>query len=261
MSFWLLWDPPLGGSGTLAPPTLTVVRASSTSFTATFSNSFSSSAINHLYYRNLGATTPTDYTGPTRTGNGDITVTGLTTNGFYLVWGVSEDPNDLTCYSIPAIATVSLFAANASDGLLAAIKSKYLSSAELLAIIPGGLYVNEVPEQVGNSAAQITLPYAVVTQSSVALSYTTETTLSFEDATVEFMIYAAGASAATSAMNSLRSVFDWCTLSFTSGSDLTTTFFKPRTWGLTNEMIRHRNGQLIFRADASYETLLSRSDA
>ncbi len=231
---------------TPSTPTLSLVRNSSTSFTATITGD--AGVTHRLFYRNLSASVASDVTGPTRVGNGTIPVSALSPEAHYQVWVISDNGS----LSAPRISSISLVS---TDDVLGAIKSKWYGSPVITTAIPGGLFLSEVPETLEGTA--VPLPYAYAEVGSTEFLWTmTEKYKELSDIT--FVVFAAGAASARNCVKEIRSVFDDSILSFNDGVS-TSTFVRPSRMDITSEPIRHKDGSLIYRATLVYEYFINRS--
>jgi len=227
-------------------PSLTLTRLSSTAFLATFSGD--AGVTNRLFYRRLLGSLPSDVTGPTRIGDGNVTVLNLSPEGHYLVWGVSDNGE----LSLPRLKSISLV--TTTNTILSAIKTRWYESVPLTELVVGGLYVNEVPETINGSPPE--LPYAYVESGQTTFDWThTETYM--ELAEVEFCVLCAGAAKAEAAALQLRSVFDWKDLPFTDDTS-STVYFRPSRYEIAAEPIRYKDGSLIYRTHVGYSCWIDR---
>lgn len=224
-------------------PTVTLLRLSFTSFRVTIDGD---PGVTHtVRYRKFGDELFSTWA-TTLTGDGTLDLTGLTSGKSYQVYVVS-DGGVGNGYSLPTVKQISL--GSDTDSLLAAIKTKYLADALVIAAIPGGIWEGEVPESAADS-----LPYAYLDLSRISYLHYTEG--SFELCDLDFHIYAVGAAAAQNAAKTLKNSFDWCTdLTFSEGS---CTQFMPTAYEVVCEMVRYRNTNLIYRAIVSYEAMVQR---
>ncbi len=191
-----------------------------------------------LFYRRVDELTFT--TGPTLVGSGTLTVTGLMTNGQYLVWVVADLAG---IYSLPAVDLVSLALL---DTLTGAVHAQWQASAGLTTSVPGGLWTGEVPEGT-------TLAYASLDLSGVRSNPLFES--QFEMGRFTIHLYAIGAGRAEVGALQVKAAFDYKTLTFTSAVCVQCV---PATYRLVSEAVRHKTGELIHRAILAYDILLQR---
>jgi hypothetical protein len=223
-------------------PTLTLARASGTSFTASVTGD--ASATHTLYYGTSGSA-PTTAWGVTVAGSGDFgTVTGLSPNGSYAAYAVASEAGS---YSLPGFAWVSLAAAGTLAG---AVHAWFNGDAALVAAIPGGLWTGEVPEGTSFPYAWLELPEATSLPNFVD---------QLEASRVVFHVWAVGAEAAQLAAEKVRARFDYRQLD--AYGDSACVGMVPRHWRLQCEGLRDPAGRLVFRAVVGYQVLTQRPRA
>lgn len=215
-------------------PSLTLSAVSTTSFQAVVSGADAGDTVT-LYYRQVGATQDTQ--GPSQTGNGTLTVTGLVDSGQYQAFVVASNG---TSFSLPAYGYVSL---GTSDLLSAAVHAQFNQNGALVQAIPGGMWTGEVPEGTNPPYVWLDLPDTQTTP--IFVDY-------FERSFFHAHLYAIGAQQAEAAAAAFKAVFDWCSLPFqTAGS----VWCQPRRKRLIPEKARWKDGTLMYRVVLTYDVL------
>jgi hypothetical protein len=224
---------------TPATPTLTLARASDVTFTAHIQGQAGTQHL--LYYQRIGAAS---WAGPeTLDGDGWIGVTDLAAGGQYQAFAVSRDAEEFL--SLPSWATVSL---NVGDSLMAAVQRKWLASPTLVEAA-GRLFVEEAPEK-NEDGTDLVFPYTVGIFGKT--NFQPYFNGSLESNLVEFTTYTVGAEAAQAASDVIRQNFDWGDLTFLD-SDVSIVKIEPVDQALRREMIRARDGAIIYTATLSYD--------
>ena len=212
-------------------PTLVLNKTSTTSFSASVTGQ--AGVTHRLFYR---FPTETFQTGPTRTGDGTISVTGLRDSRLYEVLVQSDDGGYL---SFPTLGTVSL---RESDTLLSAVKTAWDSSPMVLTKA-GRLYVNEVPERKADGSP-VEVPYTFVRAGRTRFVWDVEDTI-IETTNLDFFTFTKGAVLAEEAREAIRDVFEWEDLPFLSSTS-TTVSAAPLDFQVRSEHIRYIDGSLIY---------------
>lgn len=197
-----------------------------------------------LYYQVVGASSFT--IGPSVTGNGSFAlITGMPVNAQIVAYSAGYDG---TSYGLPGFATLSLASPSTLSG---AIQSMFSTTPTLVSLFTGGLWTGEVPEGASPPYAWLDLPDTATMPNFVD---------QFESSRVVVNIFAVGAAAAENCAMQFKAAFDYdnADLTFSAASGATTIMLMPIGYKLTCEMMRAKNGQLIYRATLIYRILVQR---
>lgn len=216
-----------------ATPSLTLARVSNTSFSAAMNTADAGSTV-RLYYQLIGSTAAF-IAGPTVVTSGTGTLNSLVNQGQYSAYAVTDNGSS---FSQPAFKSISLAS---TDSLFAAILAKFNSNAPLVAMITGGLWVGEVPENVDP-------PYCYYDQSLISTAPNFVDELEF--GSVSFNVYALGYHNAHQAVRQLKAVFDYSSLTFATFAGSVGIW--PLSWRIYNEHIRFRDNEQIHRGTVNY---------
>lgn len=224
-------------------PTLSLTRASSTSFLAALSGDNSGTTYS-LYGKKIWSGT-FELLG-TRTNSGSLTVSGLEANVAYVVYAVASNGE----YSLPAVSYVSL---NEADSLAAAIKRKW-DALPSLVTLAGNLFTQEVPENL--EGEEVVLPYSWINIGSSKFDWTFET-LYFEHTDVDFYILVKGLETAEQAASEFRTQFDWEALTFDDPLNKCL-IVAPTDYQLSKEFLSYKDGYPVHSVKVSYHVCTER---
>lgn len=130
-----------------------------------------------------------------------------------------------------------------------AIHHHFQQSTSLVQALTGGLWTSEVPERTP-------FPYAWVDLQDITTHYNFVSRAEY--ARIFIYIYALGAEATEALAELWKSYFDECTLPFSSIHGFYSIMFLPVRYRLNSERLRHRDGQVVFRASLLYQTIVQR---
>lgn len=215
-------------------PKLDATRLSTTSTLAQVTGD--AGATNRVYWAQLGSGMM-NYAGEV-VGNGSVTITSMApAEGSFWLFAVSVVDSIV---SLPAFTTICLAS---PDSILAAVGAKFDASPVLRQTFTDGIYTDEIPETTTE------LPAVLMESLGGSFDYTFSP-ITFEHVKVRFTVYASGAASVESALNQIRTVFDWKGLTFESAT-LIHAF--PTQSNLYSEPMRWKDGRLIFRSTIEYE--------
>ena len=231
----------------LASPGMTLSRTSRTSFTANLT--VPNGILADLYVRN----TVSDLDGysfyASRTGPGPIVVSSRLPSSYQFAYAVARDNNG--GLSLPTFGSVDL---NVSDSLNSAIRKYWYSTPDLTAKFKGGLFVNEVPENVDNKP--LVMPYCMFRNDQSDFTFTMSFQY-FESSEVEFTVFAPGAALIDECLDLIQKKFDFVQLPFAQEQESTLSIM-PTSRSMTSENFRYKDGNLIFRGSLMYDIVISR---
>ena len=181
--------------------------------------------------------------------SGDLIISNRPAFTFQQVYAVCKDSQGTI--SLPFFSSIDL---NYPDSILAAIKTKWYSTPSLISKFSGGLFANEAPESLENRP--LTMPYVIVRDSDRSFLFTTEPTY-FESSSIEFVVYASGASLVDECVEIIREAFDWKPLPFQKDTNHTVSM-QPIEQNIRSENFRYKDGNLIFRGSVIYDIMITR---
>lgn len=224
----------------LSSPGLTITVTSNTSFRATVDGDLAHQFL--LYYCRVG-TFSYHMLGPI-TGPGTFAeVTNLEPLSHYHIYAVAYDG---TGYSLPTWQSIALVA---PDSILTSFHHHLTESPALSAALSGGMWTGEVPE--GTEP-----PYAWLELSEIVFAPNMKDEGQYGRIAVH--LYAVGADAADRLAWLFNSWFAYQTLEFADPESTKCIAMLPIRYRLVCEMLRHRSGQLIWRAVLNYQILLQK---
>jgi hypothetical protein len=222
---------------------------------------------NRLFYRYWG--TLVDITGPTRIGDGQITVNNLQERAYYIYWVVADDGTNL---SLPAIGPVGI-GTPFTDSILGAMANLGVGSPDLYAAVVatgGGIWVGQEPETVADLAGNMVptpLPLIVIRDGGSTYDWTFEGSYT-EIKTATLHCFAKTAQAAEALQTLVHAVYDWPPnvesppwrpgLVFTKAQQVS----MERTGDIlepTQE--RAADGEIVFKGSATYKIEVKRAYA
>jgi len=231
----------------LPSPSYTVVKTSTSSFDVIITAQ--SGVFVDVYIRKADSTTAQYTLYATREGSGSVSVTNRAPFQYYLIYVITRDAQNNI--SLPIFSSIDL---NISDSVMASIKSKWYSTPSLVSMFKGGLFANEAPEAIGGKP--LILPYCIMKEEDTDFTWTMEASY-FETSTINFVLFASGASAADLCLALIRDHFDWTTLTFQKAGSYTIEM-RPNHSNLTSENFRYKDGNLIFRGSVIYDIMTGR---
>lgn len=172
--------------------------------------------------------------------------TGLRPSAEYLVWAAGRLGN---YYTAPAYLCVTLASA---DTVLAAVKRAFANSPAAQLALPGGLWANEVPEEVD-------LPYGYVELLGSKYLWTS-TDFHVEVATVCLHVYASGAENCEAATRQVRQAFDWQDdIPFAADDEHSSLCqMMPTDTSVQSEFAKLGDGTVVYQARVEYEMAVNR---
>lgn len=185
----------------------------------------------------------------TRTGSGDITVTNRIPNSYQFVYAVSRSAGGEL--SLPVFDSVDL---NVSNSIGSAVRRHWYVNRELTAKVKGGIYINEVPENLEGRPLQ--MPYCMFRHDKSDFDYAMSD-IYFESCNVEFAVFAPGAAVVDESLDLIQKHFDFKSLDFGDTGDFSLSVM-PVDRSLNSENFRYKDGNLIFRGSLTYDIVLTR---
>jgi hypothetical protein len=218
-------------------PSVSLTRLSDTAFTALIHGD---AGVTHRLYYSPTTGTGSFQIGPTQVGDGTMTVTGLAGGQAYFVYVISDNGQ----FSLPYVTTISLLT---TDSIIGAFVAKFQGSPSLIALVPGGIWTGEIPEDTP-------LPYAYceVSESRYHQNFGDDY---FEGADVMVHIFANGADAAETAAQAMRPIFEYKPIAFKRG---TLIHCRQDSYEINSEVGRYKDGTLIYQAKLTYDILVQR---
>jgi len=231
----------------LAAPTMLLEKKSKTSFVANLTAG--PNLFIDLYVKNPISDQDGYSFYASRTGNGPITVSSRVPYSYQFAYAIARDASGNL--SLPVFGSVDL---NTSDSINSAIRRHWYGNLELSSKFTGGLFINEVPENMGNKS--LVLPYCMFRNESSEFTFTMSPTY-FESSSVEFNIFAPGAALTDECLDLIQKSFDFKELSFADINEFTLSIM-PVDRFISSENFRYKDGNLIFRGSLNYDIVVTR---
>jgi hypothetical protein len=137
------------------------------------------------------------------------------------------------------------------DSILAALRRTFAASPATQLALSGGLWANEVPEDVD-------VPYGYVELLGSSFLWTTED-FHVEVARVRMHVYAAGAENTERALLAVRALYDWRDLQMDANSTASTCMVQPTDASVQSEFARLKTGEVVYQATVEYEIMVNRN--
>jgi hypothetical protein len=133
--------------------------------------------------------------------------------------------------------------------LLGAIVNQFNASGALMAAVPSGIWVSQVPET-------LPLPFVVLIHGGEVPDWTFERDY-LEDGQVQFLCYALGCAAAENIATLLKTAFDWQSLMITNATSIQV----ERTNYLVSatDLFRAPSGEIVYEAMVEFHTRVKKT--
>ena len=184
-----------------------------------------------------------------RSGSGNIVVSSRVPYSYQFSYAVARDSSGNL--SLPTFNTVDL---NSSNSLNSAIRQHWYSNGELTGKFKGGLFVNEVPENVDNKP--LVMPYCMFRNDQSDFTFTMGPQY-FESSEIDFVVFAPGAAVMDECLDMIQKHFDFQQLPFADYYEGTISIM-PTSRSMTSENFRYKDGNLIFRGSLNYDIVITR---
>lgn len=190
----------------------------------------------------------TDRSGPSRTGDGTLTLDDLPAGACLLITVQRQSSGGVLSYPYAFPATCAT-----GDSLAGALGRAWALSAALPEAC-GQLFSQEAPEKL--LSQKLTLPWTILSYDRSSYDWTTEA-IYYETTHAELTTYTLGRQLAEDAATAIHNHLDWQGLPFEDHKTLAV-LVEPVDFSVGSTFLRHRTGTIVWSCCLSYSVTIER---